>query len=302
MRPRILAFGEILFDCYPPRSAKIGVKKIGGAPLNYCAHFTRLGGNAELLTAIGNDENGDIAFKEMSQLNVGSQFLSYNDQPTGTCVVSYTSNNEPCYDLKKDAAYFFIPPVDLCAVQKESFDALYFGSLALLTKQNLTQMQRLLSLPFPHVFCDINVRESAYRKDVVEFCLRHATLLKINRDEAKLLQEEFLDEPANDLHALCALLCEKYDVRLILVTLDKEGAIAYSHENKRIYHSPTPQSELVSAVGAGDSFFACFCHRFLCKAGIEKALEHATALSDFVITQEASVPDYPKSLLEKLAK
>ena len=44
---KCLVFGEVLYDIYPTH------KKIGGAPLNFGAHFARLGGVSYLCSAVG---------------------------------------------------------------------------------------------------------------------------------------------------------------------------------------------------------------------------------------------------------
>ena len=48
----ILSFGEVLWDVYPEQ------KYIGGAPLNFAAHFVKNGGKASMLSAVGNDNLG----------------------------------------------------------------------------------------------------------------------------------------------------------------------------------------------------------------------------------------------------
>ena len=47
---KITAIGEILFDVYP------GLKKLGGAPLNFLYHIHKLTGTGTIISSIGNDE------------------------------------------------------------------------------------------------------------------------------------------------------------------------------------------------------------------------------------------------------
>ena len=46
---KALSFGEILWDVYPNE------KFIGGAPLNFAAHFSKCGGKAYMISAVGKD-------------------------------------------------------------------------------------------------------------------------------------------------------------------------------------------------------------------------------------------------------
>lgn len=49
---KLLSFGEVLWDIYPDK------KCLGGAPLNFAAHFVKAGGEADIITAVGNDSLG----------------------------------------------------------------------------------------------------------------------------------------------------------------------------------------------------------------------------------------------------
>ena len=53
----ILAFGEVLWDIID------GEPRIGGAPLNFCAHCSRLGDDVAILSAVGMDDLGFMARK-----------------------------------------------------------------------------------------------------------------------------------------------------------------------------------------------------------------------------------------------
>ena len=90
-------------------------------------------------------------------------------------------------------------------------------------------------------------------------------------------------------------------MNIILITKDSDGAIAYDCCQGIFYHSQKPTGKLVSAVGAGDSFGACFLYNYKNGIPIKTSLERAVILSDFVVTKLEAVPDYPKGLLEKIS-
>ena len=96
---KVLAFGEILFDCYP------SAQQIGGAPFNFCAHLARLGGECTLYGAVGCDALGDEALSIAKEYGVQSCYLAKHPTlPTGVCRVTYCGG-EPCYDLSGLFAY-----------------------------------------------------------------------------------------------------------------------------------------------------------------------------------------------------
>ena len=66
---RLLAFGEILFDCYPDK------RFLGGAPLNLAAHAVRCGAEAFLLSAVGKDKAGREAIHGAKAFGVRTDFI-----------------------------------------------------------------------------------------------------------------------------------------------------------------------------------------------------------------------------------
>ena len=57
----LTVFGEILWDIFGDE------KKIGGAPFNFGAHAAKLGAEARVVSAVGDDELGREAIK--TQIN-----------------------------------------------------------------------------------------------------------------------------------------------------------------------------------------------------------------------------------------
>ena len=62
----LLSFGEILWDVFEEE------KHIGGAPLNFAAHFSKQGGKAYMLSAVGKDELGKVAFDLLKKWDICS--------------------------------------------------------------------------------------------------------------------------------------------------------------------------------------------------------------------------------------
>ena len=101
---KALSFGEILWDVYPNK------KCLGGAPLNFAAHFAKQGGESYMLSALGDDELGKAALKKLSDWEVSSEYISVlKNRPTGRCVVTLNKQSVPSYDILQDVAYDHIP-------------------------------------------------------------------------------------------------------------------------------------------------------------------------------------------------
>ncbi len=288
---KVLAFGEILFDCYPT------AEKIGGAPFNFCAHLAKLGDMSTLYGAVGNDELGEEALSFAGKYGVDTRFLTKHPiLPTGVCKVTY-QNGEPCYDLSGSFSYDSIP-YD-ASVLDESYDVFYFGTLALRSEISKKTWEQLLSQgKYAYRFFDMNLRQHYYTKELLKQGLFSCDILKMNRDEYLLIKEIFSvteGEPALALEKICNIC----NIKTALLTLDSDGACVWD-ENQGFFRTPAKKSEFVSAVGAGDSFCACFLHHYLRGRSMEICLEKATLLAGYVVSFEEAIPPYSDKILTKL--
>ena len=124
---KVLAFGEVLWDVYPDS------EHIGGAPLNFAAHFRKCGGDSSIITAVGKDKLGDKTVAEIGKMGIDTGFISRVDFETGKCIVTLDENHIPTYNLLGNVAYDYISAPDLSG---ERCDVLYFGSLSLRNENN----------------------------------------------------------------------------------------------------------------------------------------------------------------------
>ena len=93
---------------------------------------------------------------------------------------------------------------------------------------------------------------------------------------------------------------EKYDIDIVLLTLDKDGAEVYGKKIKESIFAEGIKTEVVSTVGAGDSMCACFLYNLLNGKGAETAIRRANILASYVVSHKEAIPEYTKELLEKI--
>lgn len=289
MTAKILSFGEILWDVYPDQ------KHLGGASLNFAAHLAKFGHRVEMLSALGKDELGEEARRQLSDWNLGDKYVpALTEKETGKCLVTLDENSIPSYNLLNDVAYDCIS----CDGIDEDFDVLYFGTLALRSEHNLKALTGLLAeKSFSEIFVDVNIRPPFYSEKTVQFALQHATILKISLEELPVIAE-LLKTDGSDYKAFSAHLPQKYgNLRRIIITLGADGAYAVNCENGENAFCPARKVNVVSTVGAGDSFGAAFVSETLANKTLADCLETASALAGYVVSQTAAVPDYdPKDL------
>ncbi len=288
---KVLAFGEILFDCYPT------AKKIGGAPLNFCAHLSQLGAAATILSAVGEDSYGAEAISIVKNFGVDTRYLQICTHfPTGVCNVTYR-DNEPQYDLVFPCAYDAIEENEL--ILGEDFDVFYFGTLACRGEASHNTLQKLLQKgKFSTVFFDMNLRQHYYSKELVTQGLLACDTVKMNREEFSYVKE--ISQIADtDYETALKLLCEQYKIQTAILTLDRDGACIYDCK-EGFFHAPVAKGEFVSAVGAGDSFCACFLYHAFLGTSLQTALEKANLLAGYVVSREEAIPIHPEQFKEKI--
>lgn len=302
----VLAFGEVLWDVFP------GGQVIGGAPFNFSAHFAKLGGKAGLVTALGRDALGDRTLSCIKNSGVSAEFVCASDRPTGTCLVTVDQSGHPSYELSQDTAY------DHIALDEKQWDALrassapafYFGTLAQRSEKSRETLSRILAdCRFEHILYDVNIRQSLYSREIVRQGLSACTMLKASREEAWVfldlgltaVEREAFGSPRDYYTALCRALARDYRIATVLLTLDKDGAMVYSAKEDAVLFSQKSAGEVVSTVGAGDSFSACYLYWLLKGAPPAQCLSRAVLLSSFVVRHVEAVPDYTNELKAALS-
>ena len=282
MRPSVLAFGEVLWDLFP------GEAHLGGAALNFAAHFALQGGEAWMLSALGRDELGEKALSRMKEYGLNTSLVEIRDLPTGSVRVTFDGAGQPRYEIESDTAYD-----DLPGAPAGNWDALYFGSLALRGEANRRTLECLLrEHSFREVFVDINLRQPFVFRENVLPGLENATILKVSDEELPLLAKTVLEKET----ATPAELAKAFpQIREILLTRGSDGAERYDCAAGGTVFCPAEKVSSVSPVGAGDSFSAVYLHRRLTGLSPEEALFAASRVAAFVVTRTGAVPtDVPK--------
>ncbi len=283
---RILGFGEILWDLFGEN------EKIGGAPFNFLSHCARLGSEVQLVSAVGKDDLGKRALKIAESYGVNTDYVPMLRKiPTGYCEVSLDYEGNPFYNLVTDVAYDRIPcPKKL---KDNVYDAVYFGSLALRDEESYNSFLKLLEkTEAREYFCDINVRGDFCTGHILKTCLKAATILKFSREEMDVFGQDTL------IGTVSSIFSVYENIHTIVVTMGGEGAGCFTRKNRCFVTAPLV--EVVSAVGAGDSFSAAFLTNYLSGVSVRECLTRACTLGSYVVTQLEAIPEYPQDLLAQI--
>lgn len=279
---KILAIGEIIFDIFD------GEAEIGGAPLNFCAHCAKLGAESSIISAVGNDALAWVAIEKLGKFGVDTRYVQRNDLPTGQCIVT-VENGSPEYNVLRPAAYDRIQTADVAFTA----DVFAFGTLIQCDETSRKAVKSILENgSFKEIFCDINLRKDCYDEDSCRLCLENASILKISEEEEPLLREfEFYKHSITEKETLKSI-CESFDnIRLVLFTKGENGSLVYDKFEDEFCEVPAEKADVVSTVGAGDSYSAAFLCEYLKSGDIIKAAKAGSKLSAFVVSHREAVPN-----------
>lgn len=281
---KALAFGEVLWDVYPES------QHIGGAPLNFAAHFKKCGGESHIITAVGYDDLGDETVKAIRKLGVGTKYLCRTDVETGKCLVSLNERGVPAYNLLDDVAYDYMEKLDL---NNENFELLYFGTLSLRHENNISVLREIISSnSFREIILDVNIRAPYYSKDVINFAMENATIVKISEEELPTVMQ-LIGKIASSVEESAEIISANFEkIKMIIITRGEKGSLVYDCNLQKLYECNAEKVNVVSTVGAGDSFTAAFSAKYLKTGNVTNALKIATKISGYVVSCEEAIPDY----------
>lgn len=291
MTPRILSFGEIIWDIYSTD------KLIGGAGLNFTAHCAKCGADSFMFSAVGDDDLGLSAKAAISGFGVDQRFIKSSKKSTGQCIVTLDEKGVPSYNVLSDVAYDNIPVTDdnIEEINKLGFDALYFGTLIQRSPVSRASLHKLCSTcSFKEKICDVNLRNGCYDSDSARFCLENATVLKISIEEEPQLRSLDLYEcGGNSPENIAKAISSKYpQIKYLIITLGGDGAFVYCSDDCHSFYESARPVKVSSTVGAGDSFIAAWATFYLSGYSPKSATKKAVDLSGFVVSKTDAIPSY----------
>ena len=281
---RVTSIGEILFDVYPEG------KTLGGAPLNFIYHVIKMTGRGSFVSRVGDDENGREIREILKERNVDDRFVQTDSHhATGEAVPQLNEDKVPVWKIETGRAYDYIESNDdLNNLVNNKTDCLYFGTLAQREAGSRNTIQSLLGRKGITYFCDLNIRQKFYSKEVIEKSLEAAHVLKLNTDELKIVSDMFLREEYN-IDDTSLKIKEKFEIELLCVTKGSEGAVIFGSEGKSEYSHKV--DNIVDTVGAGDGYAAVLCVGYLNGWDIETINKEACEFASEIVKVNGALPN-----------
>lgn len=314
---KLIAIGEALIDFIPQQSG-IALKevssfmpKVGGAPANVCGAFAKLGGEAMMLTKVGEDAFGERIINYLSENTIDvSHIIRTKEANTGLAFVSLTADGNREFSFyRKPSADMLLAPNE---IEKEWFDnafALHFCSVDLIPcpmKEAHIKAIEFASEKEAMISFDPNIRfplwesKEALKQTILEF-IPKAHILKISDEELEFITGYQTIEAAKEI-------LFRGNVELILFTKGGKGAEAHTKEVQ--VSVPSQKVKAVDTTGAGDGFIGAFLYKLMLdevnvqtlpklkKEQLEEYLKFAHYFCAYSVQREGAISSYPS--IEKM--
>jgi len=284
---RVLALGEILWDVFQDST------RLGGAPLNFTVNLSRMGHEAILISALGDDSAGRSAKEMIEAFGLDTRFIRTTPQfPTGSALVRTEPTGQTEFRIQRPAAYdaVHLSQDDLQWLATWSPGWLYYGTLFSSTDYSRKLLHGLVGLlPDAIRFYDINLRPESYSEEQVRALLSSANVVKLNKTEMELAAQ-FADLPGSSIEAFCRAGSARYGWLAACVTLGAQGCGVWS--DGTYAEADGCRVEVVDTVGAGDGFAAAFLHGLSRRWPADQIAEFANRIGAGIASSPGAIPDW----------
>lgn len=268
----VTALGELLIDFTENGTSAQGNPMLeanpGGAPCNVLAMLEKLGKKTAFIGKVGNDMFGTQLKNAVEEVGIDTRNLVIDKEVHTTLAFVHTYP-----DGDRDFSFYRNPGADMMLTKDEVQEDLirdskifHFGTLSS-THEGVREATRYSIDVAKEAGCivsfDPNLRPPLWKslddaKAEIEYGLGKCDILKISDNEVEFLFG------TTDYDKGAALLKEKYNIPLILITLGKDGSSAY-YKDMKVEAAPFLQENTIETTGAGDTF---------CASSLNYVLEH----------------------------
>ena len=303
----VTALGELLIDFTENGTSAQGNPVLeanpGGAPCNVLSMLNRLGHKTNFIGKIGKDMFGDQLEAALKEVGIGTEGLMRDDEVHTTLAFVHTApdGDREFSFYRNPGADMMLSENDVDAEQIKNSTIFHFGSLSMTDEVCRKATRKAIAIAEEAgilMSYDPNLREPLWKsmdlaKEQIYYGLEHCNILKISDNEIQWLTgREDYDEGI-------AMVQEKYNIPLILLSLGKTGSRAYT-KNCRVEVPAFIQENTIETTGAGDTFGACILHYVLehgwkeySEEELKEMLTFANAAASIVTTRKGALRVMP---------
>lgn len=311
----VVALGELLID-FTENGTSIQGNPIleanpGGAPCNVLAMLNKLGKKTAFIGKVGKDTFGRQLADEVQKSGTDITNLVFDDNVHTTLAFVHTLP-----DGEREFSFYRNPGADMMLKKEEVMEEViksgrifHFGTLSSTHAEVREATRYAIDAAKKNgllISFDPNLREPLWNslddaRREIEYGLSKCDILKISDNELEFMTG------TKDYSKGVRMLREQYDIKIIFVTLGKDGSRAYYKDI--IAEKPTfSEVKAIEKTGAGDTFEGCALNYLLehglddlTKEDLMELLTFANAGASLITTRKGALKVMPdKDEIESL--
>ena len=303
----VTALGELLIDFTENGTTSQGNPLLeanpGGAVCNVLAMLGRLGKKTAFIGKVGQDMFGTQLKNAVEEVGIDTRALFMDEEVHTTLAFVHTYP-----DGDRDFSFYRNPGADMMLTKNEVPEDLiqnsrlfHFGTLSS-THEGVREATRHAIEVAKDAGCiitfDPNLRPPLWKslddaRREIEYGMTKCDVLKISDNEVEFLFD------TTDYDKGAALIREKYNIPLVLITMGKDGSRAY-YKDMRVEAAPFLQKNTIETTGAGDTFCASTLN-YILEHGLENLTEEnlmemltfANAAASLITTRKGALRVMP---------
>jgi fructokinase len=212
------------------------------------------------------------------------------EYPTGLVDISFEGKHHT-FDILANRAYDHLDAkLSEQAIAGADSALAYHGTLILRTQELRQVLDRLLAMAGMPVFVDVNLRDPWWRENDLPPLLERARWVKVNDEELNIVANRVgvgshgVEETARRFRAT-------YELDMLIVTLGRQGALAFDVSNDAIRVEPEQDTEIVDTVGAGDAFSSVVLFGLLEGWSVPQIMRKAQAFASRICAQRGATSE-----------
>lgn len=303
----VTALGELLIDFTENGTSSQGNPLLeanpGGAVCNVLAMLGRLGKKTAFIGKVGQDMFGTQLKNAVEEVGIDTRALFMDEEVHTTLAFVHTYP-----DGDRDFSFYRNPGADMMLTKDEVPEDLiqnsrlfHFGTLSS-THEGVREATRHALEIAKDAGCiitfDPNLRPPLWKsledaKREMEYGMTKCDVLKISDNEVEFLFG------TTDYDKGAALIREKYNIPLVLITMGKDGSRAY-YKDMRVEAAPFLQENTIETTGAGDTFCASILNYVLehglndlTEENLLEMLTFANAAASLITTRKGALRVMP---------
>lgn len=299
----VAALGELLIDFtengVSGQGNPVFEANPGGAPCNVLSMLSKLGRRVSFIGKVGKDMFGAQLEKAILEVGIDTAGLLKDEEVHTTLAFVHTME-----DGDRDFSFYRNPGADMMLLAEELNEEIlkncrifHFGTLSMTAegcREATKKAIRIAKEAGAIVSFDPNLREPLWdslenAKEQTAYGISQCDILKISDNEIQWFTGK------EDYEEGVRFLQENYSCKLILVSLGKEGSMAYSGDQKAMVPAFV-QENTIETTGAGDSFCGSILHQVLEKGmrdyteeELKEMLTFANAAASIVTTRKGAL-------------